>query len=175
MFSKTLYMLAMAGAFSTLALAGNNQQSNTTTDSSQQQTQTVESTNMPASPHQTQVLAAIEDRFKQIDVDGDGQISEQEGAADSDLAAKWADLDTDLSGSLNYEEFTVHQQEVLAMENQSRFQQLDSNADGQLSQEEANQNSGLAKRWSELDSDASGSLNQEEFSMFQDDTDKKSQ
>jgi hypothetical protein len=110
-----------------------------------------------------------------MDTDGDGQISKEESAMDSDLTAKWAELDSDQSDSLSRDEFTVHQQQVLSMENESRFKQLDSNGDGQLSQEEANQHSTLSQHWSDLDSDQSGSLNQEEFSMFQDDTAGKSQ
>ena len=48
--------------------------------------QPAESTDMPATPHQTQALEDIEKRFKQMDTDGDGQISQEEGNQNTGLS-----------------------------------------------------------------------------------------
>lgn len=165
MFSKTLLALFISSVFTTAAFADNHMPKES--EDKNQASAEQESTDMPASPHQANALAEIENRFKMMDSDGDGQISKEESASDEGLTMKWVDLDSDQSDSLSQDEFSVHQQEVLAMESEVKFKELDSNADGAISQDEASQHSALSQQWDDLDSDKSGHLNQEEFSMFQ--------
>lgn len=58
-----------------------------------------------ASPHQAEVLEEIAMRFRNLDHDQDGQVSQDEAKAEVDLAKKWAALDDNGDGKLNLTEY----------------------------------------------------------------------
>lgn len=47
------------------------------------------------------------------------------------------------------------------------FDQLDANGDGQVSAQEASEDSKLSNMWNEVDKDASGTIDHSEFSAFE--------
>ncbi|BBA36271.1 uncharacterized protein sS8_4341 [Methylocaldum marinum] len=70
---------------------------------------------IPASPHQVQVEKEIKSkRFKKLDANGDGLLSEDEGRADSKLMEQWQELDSNRDGQLDEDEFSKFEQNVPA-------------------------------------------------------------
>lgn len=59
----------------------------------------------PASPHQAEALEEIGMRFRYLDQDQDGQVSQAEAKAEIDLAKKWTVLDDNGDGKLNLTEY----------------------------------------------------------------------
>lgn len=58
-----------------------------------------------ASPHQAEALDEISMRFRHLDQDQDGQVSQEEAKAEFDLAKNWAWLDDNGDGKLNTTEY----------------------------------------------------------------------
>ena len=66
---------------------------------------------LPASPHQVRVEKEIKsERFKKLDGNHDGLLSEGEGGADSTLKERWRELDKNQDGRLDQDEFSVFEQ-----------------------------------------------------------------
>jgi len=66
---------------------------------------------IPASPHQVQVEKEIKsERFKKLDENHDGLLSEGEGGTDSKLKGRWRELDKNQDGQLDQDEFSVFEQ-----------------------------------------------------------------
>ncbi|MGX2039020.1 hypothetical protein ACWJKU_02635 [Methylocaldum sp. MU1018] len=66
---------------------------------------------MPASRHQVQVEREIKsERFKKLDENHDGLISEKEAEADSKLKERWSELDKNRDGRLDQDEFSKFEQ-----------------------------------------------------------------
>ncbi|MGH8196432.1 MAG: hypothetical protein ACREQ8_18860 [Woeseiaceae bacterium] len=60
---------------------------------------------IPATPHQEQATREVKgDLFKQLDKDGDGEISQQEAQAEAQLSDNWDQFDRNDDGKLDSRE-----------------------------------------------------------------------
>ena len=107
--------------------------------------------------------------FDRLDADDDGEITQAEVEArrakrDEKMAARFAEMDTDGSGSVSREEMTTYREAKRAERNpdknddgvidrteflnaaQDRFDRLDENGDGVLSEEEKPRRHGMRSR-----------------------------
>lgn len=102
--------------------------------------------------------------FEELDVDGSGEITLEDLAAQRD--ARFAELDTDGDGSISQDEFTAAQV-ARAEERATRmFERLDADGDGTLSRdliERVRGGNRGARMISRFDTDGSGGVNAEEF------------
>jgi EF hand len=153
------------------------------TAGAQQPAEDEESEGIPATPHQEQAAREIaSDRFKQLDVDRDGSISEDEARADPSLSGSWNDLDGNGDGSLDMEEFSASAAETSAAgatkadmpatRHQEHavqgglMKELDEDGDGAISQQEAEAEAQLSDNWDQLDRNADGKLDSRELDRF---------
>jgi len=107
--------------------------------------------------------------FATLDANGDGQITAEELQAQG--AARFAAADTDGNGSLSLEELTAAAAERRENRAGRMLERLDTNEDGELSQEElaAARGGDRAERMIErADADGNGSISQEEFEEAKD-------
>lgn len=111
----------------------------------------------------------MQDRFGQIDTNGDGQVTTDEMRAQA--AARFAAADADGNGALTREEISASMQE----RNKDRLlKRFDSNGDGALSAEElASADAGrmgkrAGKHFDRMDADNSGDISLEEMQARRD-------
>ena len=63
---------------------------------------------IPATQHQKETAKQVKsDLFKQLDKDGNGQISQQEAEANSTLSKSWSTFDENGDGRLDAQEFSA--------------------------------------------------------------------
>ena len=104
------------------------------------------------------------DKFMMLfDTDKDGVVTEQEFAESS--ARRFAKMDGDSSGTVSTEEFSQYIQERRQERKQRSFQDMDANADGQLSLDEylKAKRERAERRFKSMDQDANGLLSVEEI------------
>lgn len=66
---------------------------------------------IPATKHQVEVEREIKsERFKKLDENRDGLISESEGRSDSKLMERWREMDRNQDGQLDPDEFSKFEQ-----------------------------------------------------------------
>mgnify|MGYP003111620974 FL=1 len=134
----------------------------------------------------------MQERFGQIDANGDGQITVEE--LNAQAAARFAAVDADGNGALSPEEMTFGKQgrrsarllerfdtdkdgslsaaELAAMDNEPQeravkhFERMDADKSGDLSPEELQGRRDPAKMIARLDTDKNGSLSTEEFAKM---------
>lgn len=84
MTSKTLWISAMCLVFGATAYAAEH-------ESGTQEQEAVPSMGqeVPATEHQAEALEQIEERFSELDQDGDGYLSQEEAAESPELAGYW--------------------------------------------------------------------------------------
>lgn len=99
--------------------------------------------------------------FEQIDSNGDGEISGAELSAVN--AARFAARDTNGDGFLDREELEAAAAKRSAVRINRMMRHVDSDGDGQLSQEEIAARRDPARMLSRFDADGSGTLSKAEF------------
>lgn len=113
----------------------------------------------------------LEERFSQIDADGDGQVTAQELQAQG--AARFAAADANGDGALTAEEMTGASQ---GKHKERLLKRFDTDGDGALSAAELEKvgegkmGKRAAKRFEKLDADNSGSVTMEEMQVRMDPT-----
>ncbi len=148
---------------------------------------------MPATTHQQEAAREVESElFEEIDEDGNGLISRQEAQGEPALVDSWSQYDEDGDGSLNSQEFgqfaqTTAGQEAVARAEERRgateempatrhqeqaveddlVGQLDRNADGVISEDEAQADARLADNWDQYDEDGDGRLDARELDRLE--------
>jgi len=107
--------------------------------------------------------------FTQLDADGSGEIDA------SDLEAlrnqKFADLDTDGDGAVSEAEFIAHAADAAQERAAQMFARMDADGDGSLSMDalQSRGGPGLSERFlSRADTDGSGGISEEEFDAIKD-------
>lgn len=146
---------------------------------------------IPATPHQEEAAREISsDLFKQLDEDQDGSISAEEAQAESSLSSSWSTYDQNGDETLDPEEFsgferssTSSAEEESAAAGQSAtteesmpasphqqhavqgdlIQELDTDGDGQISQQEAEAEAQLSDNWDQFDRNDDGKLDSREL------------
>jgi len=132
MIKNTLFTLFSAVSISVLAQAAQSSEGDVVAPATLHQEQTVEgmealedtpvqqpSTSQDAaghpsvaSPHQAEVLEEIAMRFRNLDQDQDGQVSQEEAKAEVDLGKQWAALDDNSDGKLNLTEYAKRRRSI---------------------------------------------------------------
>ncbi len=106
--------------------------------------------------------------FETLDANRDGKVDREEASALPPLEQRWSRFDSDNSNSIGPAEFSAFEAETLeTTPAQPNFEQLDTNDDQLISQEEAVSDPRLVQRWLELDRDESGSLDPAEFARYE--------
>ncbi|MCU9838488.1 EF-hand domain-containing protein [Ruegeria sp. WL0004] len=104
--------------------------------------------------------------FSELDVNGDGKITMEE--MQGHRAARFSGVDTDGNGMLSRSELEAEAQ-ARASEHVSRMlERLDSNKDGQLSQDEMPEpRKNMGRFFGRMDADGDGAISEEEFAQMQ--------
>ena len=106
-----------------------------------------------------------QDRFQQLDADGNGEITQAEFQAHAE--ARFAKVDADGDGFVTGEELKAagdaRRAERSAKMLERMIERMDTNDDGKLSMEEMTQRHDPAKMFERLDKDENGSISAEEF------------
>lgn len=115
--------------------------------------------------------AAMAERLKQADTNGDGLISRDEAKALPRLARHFDEIDTNRDGQLSQDELRAfhekvrsqmqaHRQEMMA----EHFKRIDTDGDGRISLAEAQANAPrLAEHFAQIDANGDGFLTPEEL------------
>lgn len=148
---------------------------------------------IPATVHQEEATREIESElFEEIDKDGNGVISRQEAQGEPALADSWSQYDEDGDDTLNSEEFGRFTQSAAGEEAVARAEersgaaedmpatrhqeqaveddlvgQLDRNADGVISEDEAQADARLADNWDQYDENGDGRLDARELDRLE--------
>ena len=99
--------------------------------------------------------------IERFDTDGDGQVTRQE--FDDAHAANFADADANGDGRVTLEEFTAYRERRRAERMEAMFQRFDANGDGAVSVEEFGPNA--TNRFDALDQNADGVVTQQEVAQ----------
>jgi len=108
----------------------------------------------------------VEARFTQMDVNGDGEVTAAE--LETGALARFTETDTNGDGVLSKDEVLASAQkreaERMAKRVDKKFERMDADKDGNLTQEESQGRRDPAKMIAKLDTDKSGGVSLEEFS-----------
>ena len=107
--------------------------------------------------------------FETLDTNGDGSITASDLEAAGD--ARFAELDADGNGQVSEEEFVARSMALAAERAATMFERLDADGDGALSRDvleaRSGRGSGMAERMIQrADADGDGAVSQEEFDAF---------
>jgi Ca2+-binding EF-hand superfamily protein len=128
--------------------------------------------------------------FSDLDQNGDGRISRDEVRDVKQLAENWSQYDTNSDDALDQSEFSAFEQQQMQQQGdkmqqsgqssegggmsgeqhgggQVSFQQLDTDQDGNITQQEAESDPQLSQNFQQYDTDQNGQLDQSEFSAFE--------
>lgn len=101
------------------------------------------------------------ERFGKIDVDGNGEITQEEITAHGEARFKAADTDGD--GFLSADEINEQAKMRHAKRASKMLDRLDTNGDGKLAPSEMKGRRDPAKMFAKLDKDGNGTISQAEF------------
>lgn len=99
--------------------------------------------------------------FEQLDANGDGQITRQEGQAIAQ--ARMAMADTDQDGFLSAAELEAQGSERMKKRVSKMLERMDTDNDGKLSADEMARPERAAKRFERADTDGDGAISKEEY------------
>ena len=104
--------------------------------------------------------------FEELDVNGDGKLTQEE--LDARSAARFSERDTDGNGALSREELLARAQEGAERRVDRILKRLDANEDGALSPEELAQarRGGGNRFFARVDADDDGAISKEEFEQM---------
>lgn len=103
--------------------------------------------------------------FEEVDVNGDGVLSEREAAAmPVSLKDAFGDIDTDGDNNVSPQEYQAATTNLLEGVD---FESLDEDGDGVIGKNEANGMPPLAEAFDRVDTDADGLISQQEFDAAQ--------
>ncbi len=112
--------------------------------------------------------------FSDLDVDGDGIISQDEAQQNDQLAQNWQQYDFDSNQELDRAEFSVFESEQqpqqFGMQQQDQlasFDEVDENGDGYISRDEAQKHENIVNAWQDVDVNSDDQLDESEFSAFE--------
>ena len=125
---------------------------------------------------------AVDDTWVALDVDADARLSAEEVAADATLSAAFLELDADGDGFLDDAEYRAHLQARHVAEASARgaasaavhstaatrgtWADLDVDADGRISLDEATVDAGFDAAFGEMDTDADGFVSEAEYRAY---------
>ncbi|MDA7963049.1 EF-hand domain-containing protein [Ruegeria sp.] len=104
--------------------------------------------------------------FQELDVDGDGQVTQAEVQASRQ--AKFTSTDTDGDGQLSLEEMQAAARAKADERVAAKFAQRDVNKDGFLSQDELPKPRNASKMFERIDADGNGSISEQEYADAKD-------
>jgi hypothetical protein len=103
--------------------------------------------------------------FEQVDINGDGVISEREaGAMPVSLKEAFGTVDADADSNVSPVEYEAARTNLLQT---ADFASLDTDGDGVIGTEEANEMPPLAEFYDTVDTDADGLISEEEYAAAQ--------
>ncbi|MCV2890209.1 EF-hand domain-containing protein [Ruegeria aquimaris] len=104
--------------------------------------------------------------FSELDSNGDGKITMEE--MQGHRAARFSGVDTDGNGLLSRSELEAEAQSRVSEHVTHMLERLDSNKDGQLSQDEMPQpKKDMGRFFGRIDADGDGAITEEEFAQMQ--------
>ena len=102
----------------------------------------------------------LDERFKQMDKNGNGVIDKDEFKGPAELFAK---IDADNSGTITKQELQAFQRKNMAGNLDERFKQMDKNGNGVIDKDEFK---GPPEMFDKIDTDHSGTITKAELQAF---------
>jgi Ca2+-binding EF-hand superfamily protein len=120
-----------------------------------------------AAPEGREGRAALQDRIKQADTNGDGMLNRAEAAALPRIAKHFDEIDTNADKQISADELKAFHEKMRGAHDKQRgehWKKLDTNGDGKISKDEAKAGAPrLAEHFDAIDANKDGFITQDEM------------